>query len=176
VTTREVDPYGLGLAGQAWNRASWYLVGHCHLRNDLRVFKVDRIQGGVTMPRGKSEQPDFEPPPGFRVRDHLNRTRWEMRELASALGGGGDRPPFVARVRFQAGVGAAVLGLVPNARVEAQDERSSVLAFDVLDPRWFARFLLPYLGQMEVLGPPELESELEEVARETLARYRGGAR
>jgi predicted DNA-binding transcriptional regulator YafY len=38
-TEREVDPYGLVLH---WNH--WYLVGWCHLRLALRVFRLDRIR------------------------------------------------------------------------------------------------------------------------------------
>lgn len=37
-TERGVDPYGLVLH---WNH--WYLVGWCHLRQALRVFRLDRI-------------------------------------------------------------------------------------------------------------------------------------
>jgi len=37
-TVRTVDPYGLVCQG-----TQWYLVGYCHLRTDLRVFRVDRI-------------------------------------------------------------------------------------------------------------------------------------
>ena len=36
---RDIDPYGI------INRNfSWYLVGYCHLRSDIRVFKVIRIK------------------------------------------------------------------------------------------------------------------------------------
>jgi predicted DNA-binding transcriptional regulator YafY len=37
-TERSVDPYGLVLH---WNH--WYLVGWCHLRQAMRVFRLDRI-------------------------------------------------------------------------------------------------------------------------------------
>src|SRR5439155_22040997 len=88
VIQREVDTYGLGYAGQAWNKGAWYLVGHCHLRNAPRVFKVDRIRGSIRIVKDSSDRADFERPAGFKVRDHLNKARWEMRELAAALGGG----------------------------------------------------------------------------------------
>ncbi|WP_069806219.1 helix-turn-helix transcriptional regulator [Thermogemmatispora onikobensis] len=35
---REVDPYGL-----VYRSGSWYLAGYCHLRQDIRVFRLDRI-------------------------------------------------------------------------------------------------------------------------------------
>ena len=35
---RDFDSYGL-----AWRARRWYVVGWCHLRNDLRSFRLDRI-------------------------------------------------------------------------------------------------------------------------------------
>jgi predicted DNA-binding transcriptional regulator YafY len=37
-TTRSVDPYGLVRLGH------WYLAAYCHLRQDLRTFRLDRIR------------------------------------------------------------------------------------------------------------------------------------
>jgi len=39
VTERRFDPYGV-----VYNEGFWYTVGHCHLRQDLRTFRLDRIQ------------------------------------------------------------------------------------------------------------------------------------
>ncbi len=35
---RDFDPYGL-----AYRQGRWYVVGHCHLRDDLRSFRLDRV-------------------------------------------------------------------------------------------------------------------------------------
>lgn len=51
---RDVDPYGL-----AWRAGAWYLVGWCHLRRDLRSFRLDRI-GKV-----QALAAHFERPAGF---------------------------------------------------------------------------------------------------------------
>ena len=37
-TERDLDPYGL-----AWRGGCWYVVGHCHLRQGPRTFRVDRM-------------------------------------------------------------------------------------------------------------------------------------
>src|SRR5947209_13019626 len=37
-TDRAVDPYGL-----AYHDGHWYLVGYCHLRGAIRIFRLDRI-------------------------------------------------------------------------------------------------------------------------------------
>ncbi len=38
VTERRFDPYGV-----VYNEGYWYTVGHCHLRQDLRTFRLERI-------------------------------------------------------------------------------------------------------------------------------------
>ncbi|WP_226664730.1 helix-turn-helix transcriptional regulator [Microbulbifer aggregans] len=39
VTRRAFDPYGL-----VFRYGRWYAVGHCHLRTELRTFRLDRMQ------------------------------------------------------------------------------------------------------------------------------------
>jgi proteasome accessory factor B len=170
VIAREVDPYGLGYAGQAWNKGGWYLVGHCHLRDAPRVFKVDRLKGSVKIVSAANETPDFERPKDFDVRKHLNKARWEMRELAAALGGGPARAEDV-RVRFPSGVASAIRELVPSAKVEEENAESAVLRFQIQERRAFCRFLLPYASQLEVLSPSDVAEALRDLAREVLARY-----
>lgn len=38
-TTRKLDPYNL-----ISRESSWYVIGHCHLRNQVRMFKLMRIE------------------------------------------------------------------------------------------------------------------------------------
>lgn len=66
---RDVDPYGL-----VYRESAWYLVGWCHLRREIRSFRVDRIGEAIMAPKPKS--PDFERPPGFDVRTFVNRSPW----------------------------------------------------------------------------------------------------
>jgi predicted DNA-binding transcriptional regulator YafY len=62
-TTRDVDAYGL-----AWRGGCWYAVGHCHLRRDLRSFRLDRVLEVEALPAS------FGRPPGFDVLGHLVRS------------------------------------------------------------------------------------------------------
>ncbi|HYU16459.1 MAG TPA: WYL domain-containing protein [Candidatus Acidoferrum sp.] len=70
--TREVDPYGL-----FYREGSWLLVGHCHLRKDVRSFRLDRMSDLVIAPKPKT--PDFERPADFDVRAYANRSPWTFR-------------------------------------------------------------------------------------------------
>lgn len=55
-TERDFDPYGL-----AFHRGSWYVVGFCHLRDDLRSFRLDRIVGV------ELSDTSFDPPKYFNA-------------------------------------------------------------------------------------------------------------
>lgn len=39
ITSRQLDPYGMVNLERFW-----YVAGHCHLRRDIRVFRLDRIR------------------------------------------------------------------------------------------------------------------------------------
>lgn len=59
-TEREVDPYGV-----VFHSGCWYLVGHDHLRDGLRTFRIDRI---VSATPGAAT---FTAPEGFDPVTHL---------------------------------------------------------------------------------------------------------
>lgn len=59
-TEREVDTYGVAYRGGAW-----YAVGHCHLRRDLRSFRLDRVVEVQPVPAS------FGRPEGFDVLGYL---------------------------------------------------------------------------------------------------------
>ena len=54
-TARDFDPYGL-----VWRGGRWYAVGHCHLRRDVRSFRLDRVIDVRALPAS------FGRPRGFR--------------------------------------------------------------------------------------------------------------
>jgi predicted DNA-binding transcriptional regulator YafY len=63
--TREADPYAMLHYGGAW-----YLIGHCHLRESVRNFRLDRMAELRLLDKA------FDRPPNFRleepVDDHRN--------------------------------------------------------------------------------------------------------
>ncbi len=69
VQDREVDPYGM-----IYRRGAWLVVGYCHLRQEVRSFRLDRMKTINLAPRPKS--PDFERPQGFDVRAYASRSPW----------------------------------------------------------------------------------------------------
>jgi proteasome accessory factor B len=68
-TRRDLDPYAM-----VYREGSWLVVGWCHLRQDVRSFRVDRIHEAVMAPKPKS--PDFERPADFDVKSYATRSPW----------------------------------------------------------------------------------------------------
>jgi proteasome accessory factor B len=69
VSRRDVDPYAL-----FYREGAWLVVGWCHLRGDVRSFRVDRIREAVMAAKPKS--PDFERPLDFDVKSYAQRSPW----------------------------------------------------------------------------------------------------
>ncbi len=78
VSSRNIDPYGI-----VYRQGSWVLVGHCHLRKEVRSFRIDRVSSLKIAPKPKS--PDFERPPEFDVRAYVNRSPWTFTPAAEEL-------------------------------------------------------------------------------------------
>ena len=68
---RTVDPYSLFLI-----QGHWYLVGHDHLRDALRTFRVGRIKGSVRFPTEKPR--DFTVPADYDPERYRARPPWLM--------------------------------------------------------------------------------------------------
>lgn len=62
-TERDCDPYGL-----AYRQGRWYLVGHCHLRHGLRLFRVDRVQSAIM------RDETFTMPDNFDILAHISQS------------------------------------------------------------------------------------------------------
>lgn len=66
---RRLDPYGL-----SFTNGLWYIVGFCHLRQELRDFRVDRIRS-VTLTEGR-----FQRPPDFSMEQRYSN-QWILKRL-----------------------------------------------------------------------------------------------
>jgi proteasome accessory factor B len=79
-TERDVDPYGLLI-----HDGQWYLVGFCHLRLSIRVFKGIRIKKLQISPLSRQQGGDFDVPNNFNLRDHFAFPRWRQRKSGVPL-------------------------------------------------------------------------------------------
>jgi proteasome accessory factor B len=149
LTTRDVDPYGLFQKGGAW-----FLVGWCHLRNDLRTFHLGRMRSLAVNPAAP-RTPDFQPRKDFHLVDHATREPWEYAH----------HRPLTCKVRLDPPVAPETLASFgPRARVK--DEGGPVLVeVEATNGTALVRHVLS-LERAEISAPRELRAE----AREILAR------
>jgi predicted DNA-binding transcriptional regulator YafY len=146
-TERGFDPYGVVQRG-----GRWYTVGHCHLRQALRVFRLDRIAEAKVLDAA------FEPPEGFDTAAYVGRAV-AMMPL-----------PYAAEVLLTTGLEAAQRALYPNFVTLQDSPEGVVMRCTTDDLRWLARLLFGLPFPWEVRGPPELVAALREHALEMLAR------
>lgn len=141
-TARTVDPYGIGaLFGR------WYLHGWCHLRNEPRTFRIDRIR------RIDVLEEDFDPPAEIDVMDAIERSlalawsEWHIRVEVEA-------PTSVVRC------------VLPRhfAIVEPIDETHCLVRASSSDLEWFAWRLARIPHPMTVLEPVELRDAFRQHA------------
>lgn len=139
--TRRVDPHRLRFI-----RGHWYLDGHDHDRQAGRRFRVDRIDGQVTVGAPGA----FEPPPPAEDREVR---LWEIE---------GDEP-LAARVRIDASHAAVVRRQLDDRAAIAEAPDGSIeVGLVVTNRDGFRSFVLAFLEHAEILEPPELRDDLVE--------------
>ena len=139
-TERRVDPYRLD-----FQRGRWYVTGFDHDRAEERHFRLDRMQGDVTL----GGRGDFRPPatsvPGVRL------APWEL----------GEGAPVTARVLVDADQAALARTMVgPDVEVDEQADGSVIVSLPVTSPDGLRSFVIGFLEHAEVLDPPELRQEI----------------
>lgn len=137
---RTIDPYRL-----EFQRGRWYLTGYDHLRDEERNYRLDRIEGDVTL----TDEPAFDPP--TTTEPGRARGAWEL----------GAEEPVRARVRIDGPqAGWAVQHVGPDHVVQEDSDGSVVVELPVTNRAAFRSFVLSFLEHAEVLEPPELRDEL----------------
>jgi len=148
LTTRTVDPLGLVYYTDRWN-----LIAYDHLRDDIRNFRLDRIQSmHVTMNR-------FEPPEGFDLESHLDAR-------------GRNQSHHEIVIWFEARAYDRARRYIP-AQVQAEhptdDGVEVTFYFENLD--YVARWLLRYGSRATVRAPDALRDLVRDKALTLAAQY-----
>ena len=150
---RTVDPYALMLRG-----GFWYLIGHEHEQNETRTYRVDRIDGAVTVRSGSG----FERPEGFDPRREFPA---DPRRL-----GGDEHEPEVAEVAVAAAAAPMVCHeLGRDAVVREHGDGSVVVSVPCSNTAAFRSWVLGLGADAEVLGPPAVRSDIVAWLRSTVA-------
>ena len=136
-TERDFDPYGL-----TYYQHRWYAVGYCHLRQDLRSFRLDRVTQISLV------DADFERPLGFDPLSHLMQAIAIMPRR------------YTFELLLKTDIDTAqkevfdVLGILESA------EDGVILRGSVEDLDWLARQISIFSFDFIVREPAELKDEL----------------
>lgn len=143
ISERVFEPYGVvHLDGR------WYTAGFCHLRETVRVFRLDRIQ------RVETEAGSFTRPAGFDCLAYIIQTiaeipdRWDIEVLLAM-------PLPEARLKMP-----------PTLATLEATEGGTIFRAKLADLDWVARFLVSLGCKFKVGQPPELRTGLRELAGE----------
>jgi proteasome accessory factor C len=146
-TERVVDPLQVVTAG-----GNTYLEAYCHLAEDQRLFRLDRISTAEVLDSQVDEHADLEP-----------------RDLADGI-----FQPSGADL-------LATLRLAPEARWVSEyypiedtkelREGGLTVRLRVGDPAWLTRLMLRLGASAELVDPPELGDRVREVAAQALLNY-----
>lgn len=150
---RVVDPYHLVSV-----EGDWFLVGYCHLREEVRMFAPSRIRSL----RETGER--FERPADFRIGDYLDPSFRVFH---------GDGPGRRVRLRFTPEMARYVREKEwhPSQRLQERRDRSLILTLTLTHLLEVKRWVLSYGAACEVLEPADLRAEVQVELRETLKRY-----
>lgn len=137
-TERDFDPFGL-----TYYLHRWYVVGYCHLRQDLRSFRLDRIL------HVQEVNAHFERPQGFDPLAHI------MQAIATMP----RRHSF--ELLLKTDVARAQIEVFDVLGVLEPCEEGVILRGSVEELDWLARQISIFSFDFEVREPEELRSELK---------------
>lgn len=144
-TSRDVDPLRVFA-----DQGQWYLQGYCHLSEDERIFRIDRITD-VSMLEEPATAHEPETPSGIYQP-------------------GEDEPRVVLRLAPSA---RWVPEQYPVESMTQADDGSLTVTLAVSAPAWLERLLLRLGPDAQIVdGPPELRALSARGAAEILERYR----
>ena len=154
---REVDPYGL-----ISRHGVWYLVGHCHNQNSVRIFRIDHIARLTIV-----ENSTYKVPADYSL----------VRKYGSLWGiwTESEKPPGTELVRLH--VAAPIASHFDTVRyhssqtVRKNSDGSLEVCFNVGGAREMVPWLMGWAEHVKVLEPAWLRDEVVESAKRLLQQY-----
>lgn len=149
---RDISPYTL-----VHRRESWYVIAYCHLREEIRTFKVNRIHEIKRSTEPFYLEPEFDP-------DRYLLYKWNI------LGG----KHHVVLARFDAVIGPLILEKQLSHGKVWREEGFVYLQTIVSGLDEFGWWIMQYGEHAEVLQPRELRRTLALRTARMAERYRDG--
>ncbi len=146
-TARTLDPYVIAVAG-----GHWYVIGACGLRQDVRVFRIDRIVELRLTNRSFSVPGEFRPE--VYVRDGRVFRSDETTEVL---------------INYR---GTVASRMAERMRVEVHSDGSVSLPYAVADSDWAVRHVLGFGGEAVIETPSDLRAQVAAAADRIIRLHR----
>lgn len=131
---READIYGIAYRG-----GHWYAAGHCHLRGELRAFRLDRVVYAEAVPK------TFARPDGFSVQEYLAQSIATLPRL------------HAIRIELDTSQANAREALPAELGVLTETKRGVRLEMQADDLDWVARILVALPFGFRIIQPTALQ-------------------
>lgn len=148
-TERGLDPYAL-VHRWGW----WYVIGFCHVRKEIRTFRVDRITEVTLLETRFLKSQEFD------LQEYLQT---EMNT----------QPQITARLKFDA-VSANIVAGNQSYWQSVEPQADGTVEVTLLSPtlEWAASTVLMYGPAVKVLEPPALRAMVSEWLEVTIQKYK----
>ena len=146
---REVDPYFLRFAG-----GGLYLIGHCHLRKEVRMFAVERIRSIAL-----TDHP-YQMPLGFNVDEYVQDALGVMRS--------GRRIEVELLFSKKAAAWVKDKSWHPSQEISLLKDGRLKITLKVADNEELMGWILSFGSQVRVVRPESLRERVKEEARNIL--------
>jgi predicted DNA-binding transcriptional regulator YafY len=145
LTIRAIDPYGL-----VYHAGFWYTAGFCHLRQDLRVFRLDRIH------HLRLRDETFTRPASFDTTAHI------LESIATMPGS------WTVEVLLEMPLDEAQQVIPRDMAVLTPQDDGVLMRVTTNNLPWLARFLAQLSCRLRIIQPDEMRAALREVGEQLI--------
>lgn len=150
--TREIDPYHVvNFQGE------WYLVGFCHLRQEIRTFAISRIEETCESKEGFSISEDFNFTEFSGSHFGIFRSDEEQEVIISFAK---EHAPYVREREWH-----------PQQSIHNEKDGSLVLSFPTNHLFEVKRWIMSWGSGVKVIAPKELQDDIRLETRKVLQAY-----
>ena len=151
VSVRKVNPYHM-----MFREGYWYLIAHCHQREEIRIFRIDRIID-LTLTDQR-----FQLPGDFSIGEYL-KDSWQL----------GKGEPNTVTVRFEPPISRLIKENTwhHTQEIEELPDGSLILTVRVEGTWEIKKWILSWGRGAECLEPKELREEIRRELSNLVGRY-----
>ena len=149
-TTREVEPLGL-----VFYSNQWHLIAYCHLREGIRDFRTDRV-----MKLAKGDR-TFDPERHGSYMDHVTQIFNEADLVEVKITINKKIAHYLQSQKYY-------YGFVQQVE---QNKETVEMTFSTAELKYFARWILMFGNQVNVISPTSLKEEMKRLSLEIYEHY-----